>query len=339
MDDPRETSRTRSPGEADDTARAVVVDHDPRWARDFDLLRAHLEPAVADLATSIEHVGSTSVTGMAAKPTIDVDVVVADERASRAAVHALAGAGWVLEGDLGVTGRLAFRARPDLPHHHLYVVVAGSRPHLDHVLLREHLRRNPAAVERYSALKREIAPLLHDDREAYLDAKATLVQCLIAAEGGAGPADRLVSDVISSALLPYGPHAAEVDCRRVPDAEVWITDVEPRRDGAARLSVGVVSPPEATGTDVAFTITVAHTWLEVDGLVEPMAWLRALADAVFAGEVRERGFPSASAVHVATGAWVVTGGAWQPLLLRGLLPRRRFLPYGELPPTRGCPVR
>lgn len=182
MDEPLQTARVDLRPEATGTSLEVVVDHDPRWAEDFDLLRSHLQPVVADVALNIEHVGSTAVAGLAAKPVIDVDVVVADEHASRAAIHALADAGWAPEGDLGIAGRHAFRARPGLPHHHLYVVIAGSRPHLDHVLLRDHLRRDPAAVAEYAALKKGFAPLLREDRQAYLDAKAELVQRLLACE-------------------------------------------------------------------------------------------------------------------------------------------------------------
>lgn len=182
MNEPLRTAPVDLRSEATGTPPAVVVDYDPRWPEEFDLLRSHLQPVVAGLALGIEHVGSTAVTGLAAKPVIDVDVVVADEHASRAAVRALAEAGWVPEGDLGIAGRQAFQTRPGLPHHHLYVVVTGSQPHLDHVLLRDHLRRNPAAVAEYAALKKELAPLLREDRQAYLDAKSALVQRLLTSE-------------------------------------------------------------------------------------------------------------------------------------------------------------
>ncbi|WP_157873711.1 GrpB family protein [Kineococcus radiotolerans] len=182
MDDSPGTARTRRGDEATHTPPAVVVDYDPHWREDFDMLRSCLHPLVADVALSIEHVGSTAVPGLAAKPIIDVDVVVADEHASRAAVHALASGGWTPEGDLGIPGRQALQARPDLPYHHLYVVIDGSQPHLDHVLLREHLRCHPAAAAEYGALKKRIAPLLRTDRQAYLEAKSELVQRLLAAE-------------------------------------------------------------------------------------------------------------------------------------------------------------
>lgn len=71
---------------------------------------------------------------------------------------------------------------PTCPHHHLHVVIAGSQPHLDHVLLRQHLRRHPAAVAEYAALKKDLVPLLREDRQAYLDAESELVQRLLASD-------------------------------------------------------------------------------------------------------------------------------------------------------------
>lgn len=159
---------------------AAVVDHDPRWLEDFHTLRSRLQPVVDGLALTIEHIGSTAVPGLAAKPIIDVDVVVADERRSEAVVRALARAGWAPRGDLGIPGRQTFQTRAGLPYHHLYVVVAGSGPHLDHVDLRDHLRRNAWALADYAALKKELAPLLREDRQAYLEAKTDLVQRLLA---------------------------------------------------------------------------------------------------------------------------------------------------------------
>jgi GrpB-like predicted nucleotidyltransferase (UPF0157 family) len=104
---------------------AVVVDYDPAWPAMFDAVRSRVWPAVAPIALAVEHVGSTAVPGLAAKPIIDVDVVVAAADVGRA-VRALAALGYEDEGDLGVPGREALRApATDLPYHHLYVVVAG----------------------------------------------------------------------------------------------------------------------------------------------------------------------------------------------------------------------
>lgn len=156
-----------------------VAEYEERWPRDFARIRARLWPAVASVALGIEHVGSTAVPGLAAKPVIDVDVVVADAASVPAAVEALESLGYAHRGDLGIPGREAFSVLPGLPEHHVYVVVRGSPAHRDHVDLRDHLRSRPDAVRRYATEKRRLAPLLATDREAYVEGKAWLVRELL----------------------------------------------------------------------------------------------------------------------------------------------------------------
>jgi GrpB-like predicted nucleotidyltransferase (UPF0157 family) len=78
-------------------------------------------------------------------------------------------------GDLGITGREAFRPPGDAVYHHLYVVVAGSQPHRDHIDLRDFLRAHPAHAARYGDLKRRLAALLEADRPAYSQGKTELI--------------------------------------------------------------------------------------------------------------------------------------------------------------------
>jgi GrpB-like predicted nucleotidyltransferase (UPF0157 family) len=95
------------------------------------------------------------------------------------AITALAAAGWQHQGDLGIPGREAFEPVPDPAYHHLYLVVADSPAHRDHLDLRDYLRTHPAECERYAALKRRLAPLLAADRDAYVTGNADLVTELL----------------------------------------------------------------------------------------------------------------------------------------------------------------
>ncbi len=174
-------------GDVQATARAVtmkivVVDYDPAWPAWFEAVRAHVWPAVADLALRIDHVGSTSVPGLAAKPVVDMDIVVAAEDAVRPVIDRLVGVGYRWRGDLGIEGRQAFAPAGDLdlPPHHLYLVVEDSKAHRDHYLLRDLLRSDPGARERYGALKRRSAAEVDGDIDAYGAAKADLVASLLA---------------------------------------------------------------------------------------------------------------------------------------------------------------
>jgi len=162
-------------------APAEVVAYDPRWPTWFEEIRRGLASYLAGVPHEIEHVGSTAVPGIAAKPIIDVDVVVPSAEVMPAASAALAAAGYAPQGDLGIAGREAFGLPPEVAHyHHLYVVVAGSKPHLDHVQLRDHLRTDAVDRERYAARKHELAHLLTTDRAAYVDGKSALVEEMLA---------------------------------------------------------------------------------------------------------------------------------------------------------------
>jgi len=174
------------------TQEIVVTDYDAQWPRWFEKIQSHVWPAVAGVAARIEHVGSTSVQGMPAKPIIDMDVVVVSADDIRPVIDRLATIGYRWRGDLGVAGREAFTAAHDhgLPPHHLYLVVEGSRAHLDHVLLRDLLRSEAVGRRRYADLKRSNVVLAAGDMDVYVAAKAGLVAELLArarAERGLPP--------------------------------------------------------------------------------------------------------------------------------------------------------
>ena len=152
-----------------------MVTYDPGWPGLFEGLRDRLDTALAGVAHVTEHVGSTAVPGLDAKPVIDVDVVVPDGTAVGPAIKALAAAGWRHQGDLGIAGREAFLSPADATCHLLYVVVAGSQPHRDHIDLRDFLRAHPGHAARYSDLEHRLAALLKTDRPAYSDGKAEMI--------------------------------------------------------------------------------------------------------------------------------------------------------------------
>jgi GrpB-like predicted nucleotidyltransferase (UPF0157 family) len=156
-------------------APADVVAYDPGWPGLFGELRGRIDAALIDVAHVTEHVGSTAVPGLDAKPIIDLDVVVPDEAGVGAAIEALVAAGWRHEGDLGIKGREAFLPPADAVYHHLYVVVEGNQPHRDHIDLRDFLLTHPAQATRYSDLKSGLAALLKTGRLAYGDGKAEMI--------------------------------------------------------------------------------------------------------------------------------------------------------------------
>lgn len=103
------------------TAPIIIRDYDPLWPQQFETFRSRIAAALPRLATAIEHVGSTAVPGLAAKPVIDIDVLVRSATDLPLVIKRLASVGYEHHGDLGVTGREAFRAPADYCPHHLYV--------------------------------------------------------------------------------------------------------------------------------------------------------------------------------------------------------------------------
>ena len=164
----------------------VVVPYDPAWAASFARVRERLAPVLGALAVGIEHVGSTAVPGLDAKPIVDIDVVIRHVDDLGAVVERLATLGYAHLGDLGIVGREAFRSPPGVPRHHLYVCAAGAGPLQAHLTLRDALRGDRELAAAYAALKRDLAERFRDDRDAYSEGKSVFITAVLrrAREGG-----------------------------------------------------------------------------------------------------------------------------------------------------------
>jgi GrpB-like predicted nucleotidyltransferase (UPF0157 family) len=158
-----------------------VVPYDPSWPSLFDRERAMLERPLAPWLTGpIEHIGSTAVPGLAAKPVIDIMVAVESLAASRAAFRAVSELGYV-----------HFPYRPDVMHwfckpspslrtHHLHLVPFRSPLWMERLAFRDHLRRDPETARQYGELKQRLAVRYELDREAYTDAKEPFIRAVVA---------------------------------------------------------------------------------------------------------------------------------------------------------------
>ncbi len=153
----------------------AVVDYDPMWPRVCEEVRATVWKVLKDFAIAVEHVGSTSVPGLAAKPIVDVDVVVASDSDIGKAIEQLATLGYEYRGDLGVTGREAFRNPPGVTSHHLYVCREGVTPLRNHLALRDYLRSHPDKVVAYGDLKKRLAQQFPHDIDAYIAGKTNFI--------------------------------------------------------------------------------------------------------------------------------------------------------------------
>jgi len=162
----------------------VVAEYDQNWPRRFEELRREYAAAMTAAGVpvvAIEHVGSTSVPGLAAKPVIDCDIVVAEEDVA-AVSKVLIGLGFTPEGDLGIPLRWAFTEPERLRRTNTYVVVQDSLSLRNHLAVRDILRTDPELREQYAAVKRQAGATAADIDE-YGRAKNTIVQRILAAAG------------------------------------------------------------------------------------------------------------------------------------------------------------
>ncbi len=160
------------------TKRIVVLPYDHKWKANFEDIRKELEGAIGDIAISIEHIGSTSVVGLAAKPIIDIDVVIESTAVFKEVIKRLAETGYIHEGDLGIKDREAFAysGKEHLQKHHLYVCTKDSRELHRHITFRDFLRENHDAVRKYSEVKMQAAELFPYDIDKYIEYKSECIE-------------------------------------------------------------------------------------------------------------------------------------------------------------------
>lgn len=159
------------------TEKVIVENYDPSWIDDFSKIKAELESILGETAISVEHVGSTSVAGLAAKPVIDIDVVIDHIADLQNAIKKLENNGYIYEGDLGIRDRYAFKytGKHHLKKHHLYVCPKSSEELHRHIVFRDFLRNHPEAVMEYSRIKKKGAQLYPDNIEKYIEFKSACI--------------------------------------------------------------------------------------------------------------------------------------------------------------------
>jgi GrpB-like predicted nucleotidyltransferase (UPF0157 family) len=158
-----------------------VVPYSDEWPRLFEDVAVQLRQAFRSVPlVGIEHVGSTSVPGLPAKPILDIDIIVRRESVG-AAIDALATIGYEHRGDLGLPDREAFFSPDDTPHRHVYLCVQDTLHLRNHLAVREVLRTHPDLRERYGAVKIELANKFDTNIERYTAGKSDVLQDVLSA--------------------------------------------------------------------------------------------------------------------------------------------------------------
>ena len=155
--------------------RTEVVPYDEEWPRLFSSLGTSLRAALGDIALRIDHIGSTSVPGLAAKPIIDIQVSVAALEPVEPYRLRLEGLGLVFRADNPELTKRYFRESPGNRRTHIHVRRAGSWAEQCALLFRDYIRTHEEDARLYAELKRRLAEEYTEDRQGYTEAKAPFI--------------------------------------------------------------------------------------------------------------------------------------------------------------------
>lgn len=179
----------------------LIQPYDPKWPENFQDIKQIIQEVLTDQIISIEHIGSTAVSGLAAKPIIDLDIVYQSEINFEIIKKGLGRLNYAHNGDQGIPGREAFKrtdGNPEHPildkiKHHLYACPLNSEELKRHILFRDYLIGNSRARTAYQSLKLEIAKEANQDRKEYARIKElkakSFVQSIIDLAHGLKPSN------------------------------------------------------------------------------------------------------------------------------------------------------
>ena len=163
----------------------IVEDYNPQWPQMYEQEKACIQDAIGEYLIDIQHVGSTSIPGLSAKPIIDIMAVIRNISLVEQCVQPLEALDYLYQGELGIPGRHYFRKPIDISHtdrtFHLHMVEKGHDQWAMYQLFREYMLLHPESVREYDTLKRELATKHGSDRAVYTNAKAPFIESIIRA--------------------------------------------------------------------------------------------------------------------------------------------------------------
>lgn len=240
--------------------RAIeVADYDPAWPGLFREIALELHGILGTLVLEIDHIGSTAVPGLCAKPKIDIDVVLRGTSLIAEGIARLQATGaYIFHGDRYQDGMWVFTTGRGSRGRRVYLCGPGTPTHVRRLLFRDQLRCDPQAAARYGALKRQLASETADDWDYYTGGKAALVTEIVrqacrarirpAATRGAGTAGR-----------------AMLECRAPDGARLGCVVLEPASQRLARLVfIGVRRAWRCGGIGAAL-VDAAAAWAGTQG--------------------------------------------------------------------------
>lgn len=161
-----------------------LVDYDPSWPAQFEEDKERILSAAKDNILGIEHIGSTSIQGLSAKPIIDIVVGIRDLNAVESLIEPLEQAGYEYVHKPELVNRRFFRKGPwGKGTTHVHVCEFKGEQWKEKLAFRDYLRANPDVRKEYEALKRELASRYEDDRPTYTSEKEPFIRKVIAKAG------------------------------------------------------------------------------------------------------------------------------------------------------------
>lgn len=171
----------------------IVEDYSPEWPLIFQGLRSVYIAAFGSMIVDIQHVGSTSVPGLAAKPVIDIDIIIASESSVGEIIRRLEPMGYQHLGEMGIADRHAFKRLSEhtpldgrnrtWPVHNLYVCLADSLSLRNHLVLRDYLRAHAGKAKEYGDLKKKLAAQYPQDIDSYIKYKTSFITGILEQSG------------------------------------------------------------------------------------------------------------------------------------------------------------
>lgn len=152
-----------------------IVAYDPGWPRHFEEAEARLRALLGTVVAAVDHIGSTAITNMSAKPVIDIDVTLTNQADIPEASRRLVEAGFEPRGNRYNDDVWAFLLKGATPQLRVYLCPTGNRTHERRLAFRDYLRHHPAAAEAYAVLKRQLAVRFAYDGDRYTAEKSGFI--------------------------------------------------------------------------------------------------------------------------------------------------------------------
>lgn len=157
-----------------------IVPYSPQWPELFELEAKRIKVACEGIITTVEHIGSTAIPGMPAKPIIDIMPGLESYPDGLKTIEPLKQLGYEYFGENGIPGRFYFGFRQEqrsVVHVHMFEI--GTENWHRHLIFRDYLRANPAVALQYAELKKELAVRFRNDRKAYTDGKSEFINSVV----------------------------------------------------------------------------------------------------------------------------------------------------------------